>query len=119
MNARPELERIVTDWLQAEATTAGPDRLLTATLARVAVTGQERHVTQRLFGERLGRSPQLRWALLLAATIVALLAVAAIVGGLQAKPAPVGTGGFTMGPSLSVARGMHTATFLNDGRVLV
>src|SRR5262245_56664556 len=42
MNTRPDLERIVTDWLHDEVTTAGSDRVLAGALVRVSSVGQER-----------------------------------------------------------------------------
>jgi hypothetical protein len=42
VSARPTLERVVTDWLHADATSAGSDRILAAALDRVSTVGQER-----------------------------------------------------------------------------
>lgn len=42
MSARPDLERVVTDWLNDEAVSTGSDRVLAATVVRVAGAGQER-----------------------------------------------------------------------------
>jgi hypothetical protein len=42
MTARPDLERVVTDWLNDDAGSAGSDRVLAAALVRIASTGQER-----------------------------------------------------------------------------
>ena len=72
MNARPTLERRVTDWLQAEAPARAPDRVLATTLDRVAVVGQERTLPQWRARDR-GRSNR---AVLIAAT-VALIAILA------------------------------------------
>jgi hypothetical protein len=53
MSARPDLERVVTDWLHEEAVSAGSDRVLAATLVRVAGAGQERTPRLvRIFGRR-------------------------------------------------------------------
>ena len=97
MNATPDLERRVAGWLAERSTSAGADRVLTATLAQVEVTGQDRFVTQRLFGDELGRSRQLRWALLAAALAIvavggALLVVGALRRDLPAPPGPASNG---------------------------
>jgi transglutaminase-like putative cysteine protease len=42
MNARPDIEPVVSDWLHATATAEGSDRVLAATLVRVAQVQQER-----------------------------------------------------------------------------
>jgi transglutaminase-like putative cysteine protease len=78
MNPRPELERHVTDWLHANATTEGADRVLASTLVRVAGVGQER----RLWLSSVRSSGRLVLAAGVAA--VALMVVAAVGN----KPAP-------------------------------
>jgi dipeptidyl aminopeptidase/acylaminoacyl peptidase len=89
MNARrDDLDRLVSEWLHSDASTSGSERVLAPTLSRVAVTGQERHVTQRVFGDRLGASPQLRWALLAAALATAVLASVLLTGALRREPPP-------------------------------
>jgi dipeptidyl aminopeptidase/acylaminoacyl peptidase len=80
MNGRPEFDGIVAAWLADEASSADAERVLAEALARVAATDQDRHVTQRLFGDRIGRSPELRWALLAAALATALVASALMTG---------------------------------------
>lgn len=40
MTATPDLDRLVGDWLRADATAAGSDRVLAAALARVEIAGQ-------------------------------------------------------------------------------
>jgi hypothetical protein len=42
MNARPDLERVLTDWLHAAATAEGSDRVLAGALVRVAQVQHER-----------------------------------------------------------------------------
>ena len=42
MNAHPDVERIVTDWLHDDVTTAGSDKVLAGALVRVASVRQER-----------------------------------------------------------------------------
>ncbi len=82
MNARPTLERRVTDWLQAEAPARAPERVLATTLDRVAVIGQERTLTQLRYRNRTGTSR----AVLIAATaalIAILVAGAVFVGSLR------------------------------------
>ena len=71
MNAMPDLDRRVSDWLRVEASSSGSDRVLAATLDRVAVTRQDRTLTRPRFGGASGW----RRAALIAAT-VALLVVA-------------------------------------------
>ncbi len=83
MNARPTLERRVTDWLQAEAPARAPDRVLATTLDRVAVVGQERTLTQWRFRDR-SRSNR---AALIAATaaLIAILAAGAVLVGSRTR----------------------------------
>ena len=90
MSAAPDLERTVTDWLRAEAMSAGADRVLAAATERVAATAQERHLTQRVFGDQVGRSPVLRWGLAAVMLAVVVLGAAALVGALwRASPPPL------------------------------
>ena len=42
MNTHPDIERIVTDWLNDDVSTAGSDRILAGALVRVAAVRQER-----------------------------------------------------------------------------
>jgi hypothetical protein len=88
MNARPTLERRVTDWLQAEAPTQAPERVLAVTLDRVAVVGQERTLPQWRYRNRTGTSR----AALIAATValIAILAAGAVLVGsrLNTRDAP-------------------------------
>lgn len=79
MNARPGLERRVTDWLQAEAPAQPPDRMLAAALDRVALVGQDRTLLQW----RYGHGPGTRRTALLAAAVallVGLIGAAVLVG---------------------------------------
>jgi dipeptidyl aminopeptidase/acylaminoacyl peptidase len=80
MNGRPEFDGIVAAWLASETAPAHSERVLAAALTRVAATDQDRHVTQRLFGDGIGRSQELRWALLAAALATALVATALMAG---------------------------------------
>jgi Tol biopolymer transport system component len=88
MNAARDLDRDVAEWLRGQATSAGSERVLASTLARVATTGQERYVTQRLFGDRLGRSRTLRVALIAATAVLLLAGAVAAVGSLLRHPEP-------------------------------
>jgi hypothetical protein len=97
MNARRELDVVVTDWLHSEANSRGSEPILKAALARANATGQDRFVTQFLFGDQLGRSGRLRWALLAAVLAMALLGAALVVGALRRDPplpAVLGTNGW-------------------------
>jgi hypothetical protein len=118
MNARHELEPIVADWLRSEAVAAGSDRVLAAALAEIETVGQERYVTQRLFGD-LGRSRRLRWAMLVVLALLALAGGIAIVASGLLPPRTPPIGGFEPGPSFVTARASQTMTLLQDGRVLV
>jgi len=91
MNALRDLDRPLANWLRSQATSAGSERVLASTLARVATTGQERYVTQRLFGDRLGRSRTLRVALVAATAALLVAGSVAIVGSLlrHQDPRPV------------------------------
>ncbi len=73
MIAGSPIERRLDDWLASQASSAGSGDVLRAVAGRVATTGQQRYVTQRVFGDHLGRSYQLRLALAVAGLIVGLL----------------------------------------------
>jgi Tol biopolymer transport system component len=76
-------DRLVTDWLRAEAPMRAPEGSLDVVLRRVAETGQQPHLTQRIFGPRLGRSRQLRLALSIAVLVLVLVAAALVAGSLR------------------------------------
>lgn len=111
-------ERAVADWLGADAPARAPAEVLPTALERAAARGQDRYVAQRLFGDRYGRSPALRAAIVVVLVATAMAAAAALVGS-RVAPAPRGIGAFQPGPSLLVGREYHTTTLLSDGRVLV
>ena len=92
MNAVPDLERRVADWLADMASSAGSDRVLSAALTQIEATGQERYVTQRLLGNELGRSRQLRWALLAAALAIAVIGAGVLVAGALRREPPTPQG---------------------------
>jgi Tol biopolymer transport system component len=129
MNTAPDLGRTVTDWLDGQASSAGSERVLATALERVAESGQERYVTQRLFGDRIGRVPQVRLGLAIA--VVALLASvgAVAVGSLlqESRPLPVGpaangwivfVGQAEAGPNLDLPNASRTSSdlyFVREG----
>jgi hypothetical protein len=86
MSEPRDLDRIVADWLRAEAPTRAPRAVLSAALDRVAVVGQERALGGRRFDAWIGRSPRLHWAIVL--VVLALLVLGTIVGAgaLQRTP---------------------------------
>ncbi len=91
MNASPDLERRVTEWLRVEAPARAPERVLSATLDRVAVLGQERTLTRWRDIDRRGTS---RAALIAAtAALLATLIAGALFVGSQRRsddaPLPV------------------------------
>jgi Tol biopolymer transport system component len=88
MTDRLKLDRFVSDWLHDTAPAHAPEKTLTSAMERVAMTGQERHVTQRLFGDDVGRSAQLRWGLALGIVAAGLIGAVAIVGTLMDRPSP-------------------------------
>jgi hypothetical protein len=93
MNARPDLEREVTDWLNDEAVTAGSDRVLAAALVRVSGVGQERT-------PRLPRSIEMPTYAKLALGVAAVVVVAVV--GINLLPGRGGgIGGSTPTPSPS------------------
>jgi hypothetical protein len=93
MNARPDLERVVTDWLHDEAVSAGSDRVLAATLIRVAGVGQERT-------PRLVRIFDMNGYAKLALGVAAVAVVAVV--GINLLPAgDSGVGGPVVSPSPS------------------
>ena len=87
MTARLDLERSVSDWLAADASASGSKDVLTAVLDRVATTPQDRHLTQHILGDRLGRQRHVRVALLAGLLAIALVGAAIVVGS-QRRTAP-------------------------------
>jgi hypothetical protein len=86
MNTRPDIERIVTDWLHDDVTTAWSDEVLAGALVRVASVGQERIPRPWRF------TPMNTYAKL--AIGVAAVAVVAVVGiNLLAPRSDGGVGG--------------------------
>ena len=78
MNETSDLDRIVADWLRAEAPTRAPGRVLTAALEQAAAVGQKRPFGGRPFDAWIGRSPRLHWAIV--GAILALLLLGAVAG---------------------------------------
>lgn len=84
MTARPDLERVVTDWLNDGAASAGSDRVLAAAIVRIASTGQER-------APRLPRFADMHIYAKLA--IGAAVVLVAAVVGINLLPVSGGAGG--------------------------
>jgi hypothetical protein len=78
MNEPRNLDRLVSEWLQAEAPPRAPGRVLAAALEQVGATGQQRPFGGRLFDAWIGRSPRLHWAVV--GGILALLLLGAVAG---------------------------------------
>jgi Tol biopolymer transport system component len=92
MTDRPAVDRLVTDWLRDAAPAHASEGTLAVAMERVADSGQERHVTQRLFGDELGRSTGLRRSLALGLVALGLIGAVAVAGALIPRPpAPTGT----------------------------
>ena len=88
MNDR--LDLLVTDWLRGDAPAEASPRTLEGALARVATASQERYLTQRLLGDRIGRRRDVRLALVLGLLLLAIAGAFAIAGALlQKQPKPV------------------------------
>jgi hypothetical protein len=75
MSQTRDLERVVTDWLHADASTAGSDRVLSAVVERLAMTRQERRriLWQLPTFDRASRT--MRFAIGAAAVITVIVAV--------------------------------------------
>ena len=86
-----DLDRRVTDWLRESAPARAPERTLAGALERVTDLDQDRHLTQHILGDRLGRSARLRWGLALALVATAALAGAIVAAGWR-PPSPLPTG---------------------------
>jgi Tol biopolymer transport system component len=92
MTDRPAVDRLVTDWLRDAAPAHASEGTLAVAMERVAASGQDRHVTQRLFGDELGRSTGLRRSLALGLVALGLIGAVAVAGALIPRPpAPTGT----------------------------
>jgi hypothetical protein len=89
MNDRPDLERVVNDWLRVAAPVRAPQDVLDTALARVARVGQERPVVGRRLNEWIERSPRLHKAILAAVIAAALLGAIAGAGALLQRDAPL------------------------------
>ncbi|HEU0236171.1 MAG TPA: hypothetical protein VFR14_06985 [Candidatus Limnocylindrales bacterium] len=94
MTDRSTLDRVVTDWLHADATSAGSDRVLAAALVRVSSTGQERPSRLARFADMKSTAK-----LALAAAAVVIVAVVAL-NLLPGRGGGVG-GGPTAPPSVA------------------
>jgi len=97
MNDRSDLEFLVTDWLRAAAPARAPDRVLATALEQVAGVGQERPLGGRRFGDWIGASPRLHWAIVGALLAAALLGAVAGVGALVRQIHPVPPSGASNG----------------------
>jgi Tol biopolymer transport system component len=94
-DVRP-LDRMVTDWLRAEAPMRAPEGSLDAVMRRVAEANQQPHLTQRLFGLNRGRSQRFRLALLVALLGTLLIATALTAGLLRPPDMTSGTDGWVV-----------------------
>jgi Tol biopolymer transport system component len=90
VNSQPEFERLVSEWLRADATSSGSDRVLASALNRTTALGQE-HA-----GWQIGRRPTMNLLVPVGVTVViVVLALAGLrvlvapnVGGPAPAPAP-------------------------------
>ena len=74
MTAQLDLERVVTEWLRADASASGSDRVLTATLDRISTVRQERRRLPWPTWRRPQMSPTLSMAMVAAAVVVVAVA---------------------------------------------
>ena len=74
MTAQLDLERVVTEWLRADASASGSDRVLTATLDRISTVRQERRRLTWPMWRRPQMSPTLSMAMVAAAVVVVAVA---------------------------------------------
>lgn len=92
MTERLDLDRRVGEWLHDSAPPRAHERILEGVLERVTAIDQERHLTQRVFGDGLGRSPRLRWGLALALVATVSLFGALVAAGALRPPSPLPSG---------------------------
>jgi Tol biopolymer transport system component len=88
MTAHLPLETVVTDWLRDDAPEQAPSTILEVAMDRVTGTRQERYLAQRLFGDALGRSPQVRFGLAAVLSLLALAGAVVVAGTLWPKQPP-------------------------------
>ena len=86
MTTRLPADQQITAWLNANAARQAPLGLLQQSLDRAAKLGQERYLTQRIFGDRLGRSRELRLVILAALLTLGVVGAIAVVGALLLAP---------------------------------
>jgi Tol biopolymer transport system component len=87
MNDQPAIDRLVTEWLRADAPPRAPQGLLAAALEQAGATGQQRPFGGRPFDAWIGRSPRLHWAIVGAILALLLLGAVAGAGALLRDPA--------------------------------
>lgn len=90
MNHRPGLERLVTDWLHADATTSGADHVLAAALSRISTTRQERPLA---IPRSIDVGSAVRLLVAAAAVVVVIVGIDWLAGGGWSGPAGVGADG--------------------------
>jgi len=100
MNAAPDVERTVGDWLRADASADGSDRVLAASLTRIASAGQvlETATWRWRLPRRMG-APAMAVAALLALAAVGVAVLPTLVGELQAPVIGTPTASPTAAPS--------------------
>ena len=82
-----ELRDLITTWLREDAPARASERVLEGAMDRVTTTPQDRYWAQRVFGDTLGRRPQVRVGLAAVLALVALAGAVVVAGALwPARP---------------------------------
>jgi len=109
-----ELRDLMTTWLREDAPVRAPARVLEGAMDRVTTSRQERYLAQAVFGDTLGRAPQVRFGLAAGLALLALAGAIAVAGALWPTRPPIPTGPASNGAIVFAADGRAGANLSTD-----